>query len=773
VTGDDRRPTDWPDDRLADAFLARAAARPTPADLAEATLERVRASSPRSTSGFGLRSIGALAAAAAIVIAVGAIAIGQRPVEPANQPTMALGLPVVSVSDAIATRDSDPTDREIAVRGFFSPAQPISCPAPQLGTSENPIRLDCPLMTQWLLENPERLVTRSSNSMEGRGPTGPAFHAVFPFLDMSAVTAASVGDDPVDMVVIGHFHDRRGDPDTSLCGGSGEAGCDGFVVDGIHSVAGTRVASSTVIDLEPWPPEPRHEPTWTPDDVDRLVMRAVPSFAILSRVALPGHRIRELEPSLGTGALGIIDRPIAWVVTGLDASASGSPPVRRTFLIVDGTAEAYETAPWNVEPNVGFVPFALVPLPLASPEATDAAAEPITLDLVDLLDRHLSVEIVDESGLFVSAAPVAPGTPSDVPTPGNDVAVSQVANRPNEVRLSWVGGACDGGLRFTIRPDGRTISEEALPWEGETDHFCILVGIPRGLTLTFSEPVPASEVTIVKSSAPSSPAPSESPVVSTVVGEPISVRAALEHRDNDLDDTEIAVKGWLVALAVECLGTPEPPVSPAELHCGDGLVWLAEEPPTPVGQGLVQPEPPAFNVLVRPETYKQVVVVQPGQPVEVIVLGHFDDHRAAQCRTDQVETCRRNFLVDAVLDATQPSLDLNAIEKMFLDPTLVTVARAADAERVATATLGGGGTVLAAFAVAGSNVTEFEPQAAESTELTSAAAVWIVRYVDVGIEETRPVLKTKLIIDGPIDSLDRSIYVPSPDGLLREVTVID
>ena len=166
---------------------------------------------------------------------------------------------------------------------------------------------------------------------------------------------------------------------------------------------------------------PRHEPVWTPADVDRLLLAAVPDFEILSRVALPGHRIRELEPALGTGALGIIDRPVAWVVTGLEAGGGGAP-VRRTFLLVDNTAEAYETVPWDVA-NVGFVPFALVPLPLApSPSPTS-----MTLDLVDHDGRHLSVEIIDESGLLVSAAPVPPGTPLDVPTPGNDVAVSQVA----------------------------------------------------------------------------------------------------------------------------------------------------------------------------------------------------------------------------------------------------------------------------------------------------------------------------------------------------------
>ncbi len=772
MTDDDRRPTDWPDERLADAFLARAAAHPTPPDLAGATFERVRTSAPRSRSRGGLRSFGALAAAAAVIVAVGAFVIGQLAVEPGEQPTMALGLPVVSVTEAIAIRDADPTDREIAVRGYFSPAQPISCPAPQLGISENPIRLDCPLTTQWLLENPERLVTRSSNSMEGHPPQGPAFHPVFPFLDMSAVTAASVGGDPVDMVVIGHFHDRRGDPATALCGATENAACDGFVVDGIHSVGGAHVASSTVIDLEPWAPEPRREPTWTPDDVDRLVQEAVPSFAILSRVALPGHRIRELEPSLGTGALGIIDRPIAWVVTGLHASASGSPPVRRTFLIVDGTAEAYETAPWDVEPNVGFVPFALVPLLLASPEPSDTAAKPITLDLVDLDGRHLSVEIIDESGLLVSAAPVAPGTPSDLPTPGNDVAVSQVADHPNEIRLSWVGGVCDGPTRFTIRPGGRTISQESLPSEGDPGRICIAIGIPRSLTLTFSEPVPASEVEIVKSAAPLSPGPSESPIVSTVVGAPVSVSMAIEHRDNHLDDTEIAVRGfaWSPAAVVTCLVRP---ASPALSQCPDDITWLADGPqPASPGPGFRQPVGPAFNLLIRPDTYKRAGTLM-GDPVEVIAIGHFDDHRAAQCPADQIETCRRNFVVDAMLDAAHPELYPYSNERVVPDPSLKAVATAADIEQVAIMAPRGSVAVLSSFAVSGAAVAGFEPQAAESAELTSATAVWIVRYIDVGIEETRPVLKTKLIIDGPVDSLGGSIYVPSPDGLLREVTIID
>jgi hypothetical protein len=76
------------------------------------------------------------------------------------------------------------------------------------------------------------------------------------------------------------------------------------------------------------------------------------------------------------------------------------------------------------------------------------------------------------------------------------------------------------------------------------------------------------------------------------------------------------------------------------------------------------------------------------------------------------------------------------------------------------------------FAVSGAVVAMFEPQAAEMSALMSAAAVWIVRYVDT-VEEGRPVLKTMLIVDGPIDSLgrsaDRPFCFPTPDGLVCEV----
>lgn len=194
------------------------------------------------------------------------------------------------------------------------------------------------------------------------------------------------------------------------------------------------------------------------------------------------------------------------------------------------------------------------------------------------------------------------------------------------------------------------------------------------------------------------------------------------------------------------------------------------------GPGVPEPVVPALGLLIRPETYRATRYELADPPSvdspEVIVLGHFDDHRAAQCPPAQVETCRRTFVVDAVLDAARPDIDLNAIEDVRPDRYIQTVATARDVVRIATAAPRRADLVLAVFAVSGAAVAMFEPQAAEKSALTSAAAVWIVRYIDTA-DERRPVLKTMLLVDGPVDSLgrsaDRPFCFPTPDGLVCEV----
>jgi hypothetical protein len=355
------RPTDWPDARLTKAFRARADAHRTPSDLSEATMERVRRAYRREASRHRYAYLGGLVAAAAMVAI--AVALVMRPAtdRAGDDTTPALGLPLLRVTDAMSIRDAGVDDRELAVAGFLSGSAPMMCPFDP--SPPNPTYLRC--SPSWLMEMPESLITVNEGVVSGRGPTGPALHPSFAEVGQPPARPFSRQgkSTPTAVVLIGHFDDRR----SVLCPARPIPACaDTFVVDRVASVEGSPMAPHVRLDLEPIAPEPRHEPTWTPDDVERLLMTAVPNLEILSRVALPGHRIGELEPSLGTGILGIIHRPIAWVVTGLDRTADG-PPMRRTFLLVDGSDEAYETVPWDVEPSVGFAPFTLVP-PLPSPE---------------------------------------------------------------------------------------------------------------------------------------------------------------------------------------------------------------------------------------------------------------------------------------------------------------------------------------------------------------------------------------------------------------------
>jgi hypothetical protein len=253
--------------------------------------------------------------------------------------------------------------------------------------------------------------------------------------------------------------------------------------------------------------------------------------------------------------------------------------------------------------------------------------------------------------------------------------------------------------------------------------------------------------------------------VTTTVGDPISVAEAIDHRDNHLDDTELAVRGF--AWRGPPIPCPRGLVdSPALDQCPDHFTWIADETP----RDLIQPVGVTLRLLIRPETY--VAVDFGAEPIDVVVLGHFDDHRAAQCGKGITERCRRNFIVDAMLDPANPVLDLEAIESFRPDRSLAPIATAAEVERFTSLARRGSNPIFAAFPVSGEDLTRFEPAASEASELTSAAMVWVVRFIDSS-EDGPPVLKTELVIDARITSLSGSTYVPTREGLMVETTIID
>jgi hypothetical protein len=337
----------WDDNRLRAAFAEQFAVR-APEDLRARTVDAIRTGPRAHRRGWSFPTWAPVAAAVLVVAGVFASRLpGYLATTAAPD---ARGLAVLTITEALEIHATG-SDRPIAVRGYYSPAPPVPCPA-RLSAALNPVRLDCPRDHGWVLDTPEPLSTISSTLPDGR----IGFNPVFPGLDASGLDVDRSGNKArlSEVVLIGHFHDRR----ARLCDAPKPA-CDSFVVDAVHAVDGVVQPPSTVVDLEPYETEPTPIARWGRADANGRALTLATSLDILSTIARPGHRIAELEPSLGTGALGIIDQPVIWLVNGLDHESDGTIRLR-TLLLVDGTDSAYEAAPWD-QSSVGFVPLAPIP----------------------------------------------------------------------------------------------------------------------------------------------------------------------------------------------------------------------------------------------------------------------------------------------------------------------------------------------------------------------------------------------------------------------------
>src|SRR5262249_51833790 len=140
------------------------------------------------------------------------------------------------------------------------------------------------------------------------------------------------------------------------------------------------------------------------------------------------------------------------------------------------------------------------------------------------------------------------------------------------------------------------------------ERLCVMLGNMRrhamlsiliAMTVAACAPAPVpspSRPTSPTPSAASSPsaAPSAAQQASkTWVGDPITVAQAIDHRDNHLDDTELAVEGFAWTALLPCPLNRRP--SPAMLQCPDNFTWISDEDPgPPAGGELINPEQPAI-----------------------------------------------------------------------------------------------------------------------------------------------------------------------------------
>jgi hypothetical protein len=121
--------------------------------------------------------------------------------------------------------------------------------------------------------------------------------------------------------------------------------------------------------------------------------------------------------------------------------------------------------------------------PSVSPSSSPPAARR-HVDLVVTAGQPASVDITYEGDKLVDAQSGQPGDGVSIAT--DEIAVTN--DGPNRLVLTWSGMPCEASYRLDVGPDGRDYILERPTCEGDATAF------DRVLILTFSEPVPASQV---------------------------------------------------------------------------------------------------------------------------------------------------------------------------------------------------------------------------------------------------------------------------------------
>jgi hypothetical protein len=482
MTGNEPRAS-WDDERLIAAFAARASRARTPDDLVGVTRATLRA---RPAPAVPWRVL--LAPAAVLVLAIGAIAGGMAVIESQRDPSglvtasppvswagrEAVGLPVISVQDAIAIRDAGVDDREIAVHGWFSPIAPLECP---VTPATSPVQPVCPDQYVVLMAEPESVVTVEENGFSGGRPTGPSIQVDLDDLDVAWEPGLpDIGPaPPVEIAVVGHFDDRR----SAACPAEVESACrDRLVVDRVDWVNGEAQPTS-LLDLDEG-----HGRSY--DEAQAVIDLVRPGVTILSAVHVDGNvGLRRIEPALAARGSSLIQADAVWLVRVLAAGQFA------TYLYVDATADLYQL---TADRPMIMAPLTGGETDPASPSATPEVRATFTFELSGVEDRPVPIDVLDLTGLVAEARDATTkerSQSSDIPRPGT-LAIRNLV--PDTVLVTWIGSVCDAHPELQVGahvPDGppRVLYL--------TDHRpgCDAMGIGRGIVVRFSIDVDAGDLT--------------------------------------------------------------------------------------------------------------------------------------------------------------------------------------------------------------------------------------------------------------------------------------
>jgi hypothetical protein len=251
---------------------------------------------------------------------------------------------------------------------------------------------------------------------------------------------------------------------------------------------------------------------------------------------------------------------------------------------------------------------------------------------------------------------------------------------------------------------------------------------------------------------------SATPTAQAITGEAFSlpviqVTDAIAVRDAGVDDRELAVQGWFAREIASCPAPLTKPINPLQTGCPDGFVWLMKEAESLVHQSgdhtsFGAPTGPALNPDFD-DIDGSWEPTDPGfdtngdsTPTDVVLVGHFDDRRAALCPEAEVAACRDRFVVHAVASVAgvpQPRSLVRDVSRA----TAVTVSSESDVNAI-VANEAPQSQVLSMVVTDGhEGLATIEPSLADGQQgLTGRPVVWVVRV----LESERVV--TYIVVDG-------------------------
>ncbi len=244
---------------------------------------------------------------------------------------------------------------------------------------------------------------------------------------------------------------------------------------------------------------------------------------------------------------------------------------------------------------------------------------------------------------------------------------------------------------------------------------------------------------LLVSMQPSEPATSAGPsgVPSTVLDLPVvDVETAIGRRDAGEDDGELAVRGWFSPVGIASCPEPHGAQSLLLVTC-PGPYRLTRDPESAVtvernGVGTVTfrgttPTGPSLELILRQVDTSWIPALPergPATPVEVVLVGHVDDDRAAFCPVDEAQACRDRFVVDRVVWADGQELPRRDVwPEDAKNPTAVVDTVAA---------ISADNAILGVTFVSGPEIRPLEPAAPTHPDIGARDGYWIVSVLEQG-----------------------------------------